>query len=127
MESRSKGDSLGKVVVVGQGYVGLPLAMRAVAVGRHVVGYDVSFERVKHLQNAESFIEDVTDSEIADALASGRYAATCNVDDCRNFDIAVITVPTPLREGNPDLSFIESAEWVSATWRSSFIGPSRSP
>ena len=48
-----------RVVVVGQGYVGLPLAMRAVAVGHDVVGFDVSVDRVKRLAAGESFVEDV--------------------------------------------------------------------
>jgi nucleotide sugar dehydrogenase len=46
---------------------------------------------------------------LAAALASGRYSPTTSYDDCADFDVAVITVPTPLREGNPDLSHIERA------------------
>ena len=55
MESR-----LEKVVVVGQGYVGLPLAMRAVEVGFDVVGFDVDDDRVKRLAAGESYVEDVS-------------------------------------------------------------------
>lgn len=98
-----------KLVVVGQGYVGLPLAMRAVAVGLNVVGYDISEDRVMRLSRGESFVEDVPHDEIASALASGRYLATTLLEDCADFDIAVITVPTPLSEGAPDLSYIEDA------------------
>jgi len=98
-----------KVVVVGQGYVGLPLAMRAVAVGYDVVGFDVNVHRVKRLQIGESFVEDIDNEEVAAALKSGRYRATSREEDCRDFDIAVITVPTPLRDGAPDLSFIVDA------------------
>ena len=50
----------GRVVVVGQGYVGLPLALRAVEVGHHVVGFDVDKSRVDRLRRAESFIDDVS-------------------------------------------------------------------
>ena len=98
-----------KLVVVGQGYVGLPLAMRAVAVGLNVVGYDISEDRVMRLSRGESFVEDVPHEEIASALKSGRYLATTVLEDCAEFDIAVITVPTPLSEGAPDLSYIEDA------------------
>ena len=98
-----------KVVVVGQGYVGLPLAMRAVEVGHDVVGYDVDEGRVKRLNAAESYVEDITDAQLESALASGRYTASQTARCCAGFDIAVITVPTPLREGNPDLSYIESS------------------
>ena len=99
-----------KVVVVGQGYVGLPLAMRAVEVGYgEVVGYDISAERIKRLAAGESYVEDISSAAVADALGTGRYRPTDDPPDCADFDFAVITVPTPLREGNPDLSFIESA------------------
>jgi UDP-N-acetyl-D-glucosamine dehydrogenase len=98
-----------KLVVVGQGYVGLPLAMRAVAVGMNVVGFDISEDRVMRLSRGESFVEDVPHEEIASALKSGRYLATTILEDCDGFDIAVITVPTPLSEGAPDLSYIEVA------------------
>jgi UDP-N-acetyl-D-glucosamine dehydrogenase len=98
-----------KVVVVGQGYVGLPLAMRAAEVGYHVTGYDVDEERVKRLSAGQSFVEDVPDEQLRAALDSGRYQASSESRCCRGFDIAAITVPTPLTEGNPDLSHIESA------------------
>jgi UDP-N-acetyl-D-glucosamine dehydrogenase len=97
------------VVVVGLGYVGLPLAMRAVAVGHVVVGYDVDPVRVKRLEAGESYVEDVPDDELAAALASGRFRPSGSADACADFDVAVITVPTPLREGLPDLSYVEAA------------------
>src|SRR4051794_40141946 len=50
-----------RVVVAGQGYVGLPLAMRAVEVGHSVVGYDTNEGRVKRLAAGESYVEDVSD------------------------------------------------------------------
>jgi len=98
-----------RVVVVGQGYVGLPLAMRAVEVGHHVVGYDTDATRIKRLGGGESFVEDVPAAAVRAALASGRYRPASEADAVGAFDVAVITVPTPLREGNPDLSFIQAA------------------
>ena len=98
-----------KVVLVGQGYVGLPLAMRAVEAGYSVVGYDVDESRVKRLAAAESYVEDVASEVISAALGSGRYLPTSSEDALAGFDVAVITVPTPLREGVPDLSYIESS------------------
>jgi UDP-N-acetyl-D-glucosamine dehydrogenase len=98
-----------KVVVVGQGYVGLPLAMRAVEAGHDVVGYEIAAQRVKRLLSAETYVEDVPSTELAAALATGRYKPTVDPSDCAGFGVAVITVPTPLREGAPDLSYIESA------------------
>ena len=98
-----------KVAVIGQGYVGLPLAMRAVEVGFHVVGYELDTERVKHLRDGRSYVEDISDAELVTANESGRYSPTTELADCSGFDVAVITVPTPLREGVPDLSYIENA------------------
>ncbi len=98
-----------RVVVVGQGYVGLPVAMRAVAVGHDVVGFDLDEGRVKRLQAGESLVEDVPSDQLTAAIASGRYRVSSDPESCAGFDVAVIAVPTPLREGIPDLSYIESA------------------
>ncbi|MEW6155676.1 MAG: nucleotide sugar dehydrogenase [Actinomycetota bacterium] len=95
------------VVIVGQGYVGLPLAMRSVEVGHTVVGLDADPGRVARLVAASSYVEDVSDADLRAALGTGRYRATSDPDGCAGFDVAIITVPTPLREGLPDLSYIE--------------------
>lgn len=97
-----------KVTVVGQGYVGLPLALRAAELGFPVVGFDVDAGRVSALGTGRSHVEDVTDAELAAALAAG-YRPTGDPLDMRAFDVAIVSVPTPLREGAPDLSFIEAA------------------
>ena len=98
-----------KIVVVGQGYVGLPLAMRAVEVGFDVVGLDVDADKIKQLAGGESFVEDIPAERLRAALATGRYLPTDGIQECAGFDYAVISVPTPLREGNPDLTYIEDA------------------
>ncbi|WP_447652781.1 nucleotide sugar dehydrogenase [Microbacterium sufflavum] len=97
------------VVVIGQGYVGLPLAMRAVEVGYTVVGLDLDRVRIDALGDGRSFVEDISDATVRAALDSGRYRASADYDTARDFGVAVITVPTPLKETLPDLSFIESA------------------
>lgn len=97
------------LVVVGQGYVGLPLAMRAVEAGHQVVGYELDEERVRRLNSGDSYIEDIPSTQLRAALDSGRYNAASDEGSLAEFDIAVITVPTPLRDGIPDLSFIEGA------------------
>jgi UDP-N-acetyl-D-glucosamine dehydrogenase len=98
-----------KVVVVGQGYVGLPLALRAVEVGYRVVGYDVSPERIRRLRAAESYVDDVNDLDVKVALETGRFEPTGELEDCVGFDIAVLAVPTPLNDGLPDLSYVVAA------------------
>ncbi|WFE56065.1 nucleotide sugar dehydrogenase [Micromonospora sp. WMMD712] len=98
-----------KLVVIGQGYVGLPLAMRAVEAGMAVVGLDVNADRVKRLASGESFVEDIPADRLGRALGSGRYRPSTEYADAEGFDICVITVPTPLRDGVPDLSYVEQA------------------
>jgi UDP-N-acetyl-D-glucosamine dehydrogenase len=98
-----------RLVVIGQGYVGLPLAMRAVERGFSVVGLDRDHTKVKRLAAGESAIEDVPDDRLAAALATGRYRPTADPGGCAGFDVAVISVPTPLTEGVPDLRHIEDA------------------
>lgn len=98
-----------KAVIVGQGYVGLPVAMRAVEVGYDVVGIDLDVNRIESLKRGESYVDDISHKQLQSALASGRYIPTVDYDDTAGFDIAVITVPTPLRESLPDLTFIEDS------------------
>jgi UDP-N-acetyl-D-glucosamine dehydrogenase len=97
-----------RVVVVGQGYVGLPVAMRAADVGYPVVGLDLSAERTAALAAGRSYVSDVTDDQLVAALEGG-YRAVTEPADVGPFDIAIITVPTPLRDGAPDLTHVEQA------------------
>lgn len=98
-----------KLVVVGLGYVGLPLAMRAVEAGYSVIGVDTDELRVKRLGAGDSYVEDIDDVRLMAAVDSGRLHATTEYDRTVGFDVCVITVPTPLRVGVPDLSFVECA------------------
>ncbi|MFC9670023.1 nucleotide sugar dehydrogenase [Streptomyces sp. NPDC056949] len=98
-----------RTAILGQGYVGLPLAIRAADAGHRVVGFDTDDTRVKRLWAAQSPSPDIADSQVAAALTNGTYTPTANGDDLAGFDVAVIAVPTPLRDGAPDLSAIEHA------------------
>ncbi|MBM2623302.1 nucleotide sugar dehydrogenase [Actinoplanes sp. LDG1-06] len=98
-----------RVVIVGQGYVGLPLAVRAARVGHHVVGFDVDDERIKRLAAGESYVDDVSSAELRELLDAGNFQPSADPRSCAGFDIAVIAVPTPLREGTPDLKYIEES------------------
>jgi UDP-N-acetyl-D-glucosamine dehydrogenase len=102
------------VVVAGLGYVGLPLAMRAAEVGHRVVGYDIDAGRVKRLEAGESYIEDVASTQLVAALESGTFRPSSDIRACAGFDVAVITVPTPLQDGLPDLTYIEAASRMLA-------------
>ncbi|WP_350308793.1 nucleotide sugar dehydrogenase [Sanguibacter hominis] len=98
-----------KIVIIGQGYVGLPVAMRAVEVGYDVVGLDLDEPRVKRLSEGRSYVGDIADEMLRAALDSGRFLPTSDYAAAEGFDVAVITVPTPLKETLPDLSFIEQS------------------
>jgi UDP-N-acetyl-D-glucosamine dehydrogenase len=97
-----------RVVVVGQGYVGLPLAVRAAELGFPVTGYDTATARVDALRRGQSYVEDVPDSSLQTALEAG-FRPTDDRADLSGFDVGIVTVQTPLRDGAPDLSHIERA------------------
>ena len=101
-------DRTASVAIIGQGYVGLPVAMRASEQGFRVVGFDRDAARISDLRAGHSYVEDVPDEQLAAALARG-YLPTDDPDDLAGFAVAVISVPTPLRDGAPDLSYIEAA------------------
>jgi len=95
--------------VVGLGYVGLPLAVTAASRGLRVIGFDISAERVASLHQGRSHVEDVSDAELAAALANeARF--TTEAAELSQADAIFIAVPSPLgRNRQPDMSFIESA------------------
>jgi UDP-N-acetyl-D-glucosamine dehydrogenase len=89
--------------------VGLPLAMAAVGAGHTVAALDSSAPRVATLLAGSSFTTDVTDDELVGALGTGRYLLSSDPSVLAGFDIAIITVPTPLKDGAPDLACVEQA------------------
>ena len=93
--------------VVGLGYVGLPLAVVSANSGLNVIGYDVSPERVKEINSGVSPIEDISDQELTKALNS--FDATGDPSLLSKCQHIVISVPTPLTDYQPDLSYVESA------------------
>jgi UDP-N-acetyl-D-glucosamine dehydrogenase len=95
--------------VVGLGYVGLPLAVTAATKGLGVIGFDVSVARADALKAGSSHVEDVSNAELASALASGTLF-TADSADLARADAVIICVPSPLgRNRQPDLSYIEAA------------------
>ena len=104
-----------RVLIVGQGYVGLPVSIRAVEVGHDVVGFDLDSGRVRRLAEGSSFVEDVDNEALQAALGTKRLLITDDFSLVGHFDIVVITVPTPLRDSSPDLSYIEAASAQIAT------------
>ena len=91
--------------VLGLGYVGLPLAVALAEAGVTVVGFDSDAQRVAALQAGRSGIEDVPDT--ATSTAGLRF--TADAGDLARCTVYLLCVPTPLREGLPDLSAVEAA------------------
>jgi UDP-N-acetyl-D-glucosamine dehydrogenase len=94
------------LVVIGLGYVGLPLAQEATRSGLTVVGLDVSTRIVDGLGEGRSHVDDLSDDDIAAMLAAG-FTATTDPSVISRADTVVICVPTPLgSEGGPDLAYV---------------------
>jgi nucleotide sugar dehydrogenase len=97
------------VVVVGLGYVGLPLALEAVKSGWRVIGLDVRKDVVTGLNEGHSHVDDLTDQDIRSMLDAG-FSATTDPSMLADAEVAVICVPTPLSiSGEPDLSAVLAA------------------
>ena len=93
--------------VVGLGYVGLPLAVEAATSSLKVIGFDINSERVEMINNGHSPIEDISNEELSQSLQN--FHSTIDSKDlsqCRNI---VISVPTPLTDYQPDLSYVINA------------------
>jgi UDP-N-acetyl-D-glucosamine dehydrogenase len=99
-----------RVAIIGQGYVGLTIAVGAAGAGHNVVGFDVNSALVDQLNAGKSHIEGITDTDLASFIASGSYAASAEASALDGSDVIVIAVPTPLDDQrNPDLSYVHSA------------------
>lgn len=97
------------VVVLGQGYVGLPLAEAVVESGAKVYGFEINDARVESINNGHSHIDDLSDDQLQAMLAAG-YEASSDPAVLSAADFAIIAVPTPLDDGGgPDLRAVESA------------------
>ena len=95
------------VGVVGLGYVGLPLAILQIQTGFRVIGIDEDHEKVDLANKGKSYIGDVSDKDLAEALVSKRFSATTNFESLAKCDVILICVPTPLTVNKePDISAI---------------------
>ena len=104
-----------RVAIIGQGYVGLTIAVDAAGAGHTVVGLDVNGELVKKLNVGQSHIEGITNSHLGSLLGSGSYSASSNPSTLAGCEVIVIAVPTPLDDQrNPDLSFVHAAADIIA-------------
>ena len=99
-----------RIAVIGQGYVGLPLAIAFAQVGFEVTGIDIDADRVEALNRAVSHIGDVEGETLRGLMTTGRYRATTAMERLADSDAIIICVPTPLRKSkDPDISFVLAA------------------
>jgi len=108
-----------RISVIGQGYVGLPLAVEFARAGFAVSGLDNDPERVAALSAGRSHSPDVPDDDLTAVLRAQRYEPTTDFSVLRQSDVVIICVPTPLRKSkDPDISFVMvAAEQVAARFR----------
>ena len=99
-----------KIVVIGMGYVGLPLAVEFAEAGFTVVGLDTNERKMELLNQGISYIPDVASADVAPLVESGTLSGTSEYDVLRTADAISICVPTPLsKTKDPDISYIVSA------------------
>ena len=99
-----------RVAIIGQGYVGLTIAVGASGVGHQVTGFDVNNELVNQLNSGVSHIEGISNSVLKAIISAKTYIASTDAAAINGCDVVVIAVPTPLTESrNPDLSFVHAA------------------
>lgn len=98
------------LAIIGQGYVGLPLAMAAVSAGWTVIGVDNLEAKVYQINSGLSPVEDITDEQLQSAITNGAYRATTDFSAVSEASVITICVPTPLDEKRePDLALLRSA------------------
>ncbi|MBT7819349.1 MAG: nucleotide sugar dehydrogenase [Chloroflexi bacterium] len=103
-------DKTAVIAVLGQGYVGLPLATVFGEAGFTVIGIDPDQQKVDSINEGKSYIEDVPTELVEKLVAEGKLSATTDFSKIKEVDAVSICVPTPLRKtGDPDLSFILTA------------------
>jgi UDP-N-acetyl-D-glucosamine dehydrogenase len=103
-------DRTARVAVLGLGYVGLPLAVAFAEAGFKVLGVDPDKRKVDALHLGQSYIQDVSNEQVARLVGNGSLQSTADFSGLAEADAVSICVPTPLRKtGDPDLSFILNA------------------
>lgn len=96
--------------VVGLGYVGLPLAVEMAKAGHSVIGFDITSGKIDEINAGRSYIADVPEGELAEAVSAGRLQATTDFSRVAECDALTICVPTPLdKSKEPDVSFMVAA------------------
>ncbi|MCC6647989.1 MAG: nucleotide sugar dehydrogenase [Polyangiaceae bacterium] len=103
-------DRSAEIVVIGIGYVGLPLVVELAKAGFHVTGYDKDPRKVAALSGGTSYIEDIPTDVVQPLVAGGKISASTDPAVLGRADCVIVCVPTPLNKTKePDISYIVSA------------------
>ena len=103
-------DKSARIVVIGIGYVGLPLVVEFARAGYHVTGYDKDPAKVQLLNAGESYIGDIASKDLMPLVKKGLLRASSDAAVIKDADCVVVCVPTPLNKTkDPDMRFIVSA------------------
>jgi len=98
-----------KIAVIGLGYVGLPLAIEF---GKKfdTIGFDINENRIKELHDKFDYTGETTAKDLDASIKLILTDSSSKINDC---NIYIITVPTPIDEGNnPDLTPLHSASKI---------------
>jgi UDP-N-acetyl-D-glucosamine dehydrogenase len=105
------------LAIIGQGYVGLPLAMAAVDAGWTVIGIDNFSAKVEQINGGSSPVEDISDTKLQAAISRGVYKATTDFTSVTQASVVTICVPTPLDDKRePDLTLLRNAATAIAPY-----------
>ncbi|MEK3808723.1 nucleotide sugar dehydrogenase [Bacillus sp. FSL H8-0547] len=99
----------GKLAVIGLGFVGLPLSVTLAEKGFQVYGIDVDGRKIASLANKVSYIDDVSHERLKNAVENQNFIPTGDFDIMKSVQSIIVCVPTPLKDKNPDLKYVESA------------------
>jgi len=98
------------LVVVGLGYVGLPLAVAAAKSGHIVFGYDINIEKISDLKSGQSFIPEISMEELIGLQFNGQISFSSELVKQSEKSVYIIAVPTPLDlDKKPSLTMLENA------------------
>ena len=96
--------------VIGLGYVGLPLVVEFARNNFRGIGFEVDQRKADEINNKRSYIPDVPNDHVAEAVEKDLLQATTDFSHLKECDVIIICVPTPLRKTkDPDMSYILTA------------------
>jgi UDP-N-acetyl-D-glucosamine dehydrogenase len=106
-----------KVSIVGQGYVGVPLAIRIAETNNIAIGYDIDESKITDILSGRYFNPDIDSDLIKKLIGNKNYIPTSDPELLGDSEVIIIAVPTPLySNGKPDISYLESASKIIAKY-----------